>query len=71
MRCFNKLLLPLLAGFQLMSCSPDLPKDVAAAYKELPDKIDYNLHVKPVLSINAFRAMARIRPNKKPACDWT
>ena len=37
-----------------MSCSPDLPKDVAAAYKELPDKIDYNRLVKPVLSDKCF-----------------
>ncbi|MEO5891131.1 MAG: DUF1553 domain-containing protein [Ferruginibacter sp.] len=55
MRCFNKpLLLLLLAAAQLLSCSPGLPKDVAVAYKELPDKIDYNLHVKPVLSDKCF-----------------
>ena len=55
MPCFNKpLLLLLLAGCLLMSCSPDLPKDVAAAYKELPDKIDYNRLVKPVLSDKCF-----------------
>ena len=55
MRCCNVyLLLLLLAVGQLWSCSPGLPKDVAAAYKELPDKIDYNLHVKPVLSDKCF-----------------
>ncbi len=55
MRCFNKpWLLLLMVPVWLLSCSPDLPDDVAAAYKELPDKIDYNLHVKPVLSDKCF-----------------
>lgn len=57
MRClYNKLffLLWLPAAFQLLSCSPNLPKDVAIAYKELPDKIDYNQLVKPVLSDKCF-----------------
>jgi hypothetical protein len=55
MPCFNKPLLLLLLGASLLiSCSPDLPKDVAVAYAALPDKIDYNLHVKPVLSDKCF-----------------
>ncbi|ULQ51409.1 DUF1553 domain-containing protein [Flavihumibacter fluvii] len=57
MHCLNKsvlFLLILFAGLHLMSCSPDLPKDVMAAYDNLPDKIDYNLHVKPVLSDKCF-----------------
>ena len=32
------------AGLSLFSCSPKLPNDVLAAYKALPDKIDYNIH---------------------------
>ncbi|MBZ5858781.1 DUF1553 domain-containing protein [Flavihumibacter profundi] len=44
----------LLAGLYVTSCSPDLPRDIADAYKELPDKMDYNLHVKPVLSDKCF-----------------
>jgi hypothetical protein len=36
------------------SCSPDLPKDVEAAYQSLPDKLDYNQHVKPILSDKCF-----------------
>jgi len=47
-------LLVLLAGFYLISCSPKLPQDVAAAYDNLPDKVDYNLNVKPVLSDKCF-----------------
>ena len=38
----------------LYSCSTDLPEDVALAYKDLPDDVDYNLHVKPVLSDKCF-----------------
>jgi hypothetical protein len=38
----------------LLSCAPDLPPDVAAAYKNLPDKIDFNQDVKPILSDRCF-----------------
>jgi hypothetical protein len=38
----------------LASCGPDLPEDVAFAYSELPDKLDYNEHVKPILSDKCF-----------------
>jgi hypothetical protein len=37
------------------SCSVDLPEGVEAAYKELPGKLDYNVHVKPVLSDKCFK----------------
>ena len=47
-------LFSLIAGFLLVSCSPKLPQDVLAAYENLPEKIDYNLHVKPVLSDKCF-----------------
>ncbi|WP_353720492.1 DUF1553 domain-containing protein [Dyadobacter sp. 676] len=43
----------LLAGL-FVSCSPELPDDVEVAMKELPDKLDYNQHVKPVLSDKCF-----------------
>jgi len=42
------------AGQLITSCTPDLPKEVASAYETLPDKLDYNLHVKPVLSDKCF-----------------
>jgi hypothetical protein len=44
----------LIAVLQLVSCTPDLPKEVAAAYEQLPEKLDYNLHVKPLLSDKCF-----------------
>lgn len=44
----------LVAGTLLFACSTQLPDDVAEAYNALPDKLDYNLHVKPVLSDKCF-----------------
>ena len=44
----------LLGTFQVVSCSPELPNDVAEAYAALPDEMDYNLHVKPILSDKCF-----------------
>lgn len=38
----------------LPSCSPELPKDISIAYENLPGKLDYNLHVKPILSDKCF-----------------
>ena len=45
-------LLPLL--FLLFSCSPDLPEEVQLAYDELPEQVDFNIHVKPILSDKCF-----------------
>ena len=43
-----------ITGVLLYACSPDLPEEVAIAYKDLPDHLDYNLHVKPILSDKCF-----------------
>ncbi|MCL6259235.1 DUF1553 domain-containing protein [Aquiflexum sp. TKW24L] len=40
--------------FILVSCSPELPEDVQAAYEELPEALDFNIHVKPILSDKCF-----------------
>jgi hypothetical protein len=48
------LLLFWIACLALFSCSPELPDDVATAYKELPNELDYNLHVKPILADKCF-----------------
>jgi len=40
--------------FLLVSCSPELPEDVQAAYEELPEALDFNIHVKPILSDKCF-----------------
>lgn len=52
--------LAILAGVCSCKQKPDtagiaaLPGDVAEAYKQLPDKLDYNIHVKPILSDKCF-----------------
>jgi len=39
----------------LFSCNgPSLPKEVSIAYKELPKELDFNIHVKPILSDKCY-----------------
>ena len=38
----------------LASCTDPVPDEVQLAYAKLPEKIDYNLHVKPLLSDRCF-----------------
>ena len=38
----------------LFSCSPDLPEEVQVAYDEMPEAVDFNIHVKPILSDKCF-----------------
>ena len=38
----------------LVSCQPELPDEVEAAMADLPQTIDYNIHVKPILSDRCF-----------------
>jgi hypothetical protein len=40
----------------IVACSsePDLPKDIESAMVNVPKKLDYNLHVKPILSDRCF-----------------
>ncbi len=38
----------------LFSCGPDLPEDVETAYENLPEAVDFNQHVKPILSDKCF-----------------
>lgn len=49
------ILLLCLATLSLHSCGPELPSDVALAYDDLPDQLDYNVHVKPILSDKCFK----------------
>tara|TARA_R110002049_G_scaffold696_6_gene4464 strand:+ start:246922 stop:250140 length:3219 start_codon:yes stop_codon:yes gene_type:complete len=37
-----------------LSCSFDLPKEVEVAYNALPETIDFNFHVKPILSDRCY-----------------
>ncbi len=38
----------------MTSCGPSLPEEVQVAYDDLPQVIDYNFHVKPILSDKCF-----------------
>jgi len=47
--------LGVLTIFALVSCDgPDMPESVEIAYGKLPEKIDFNQHVKPILSDKCF-----------------
>jgi len=49
----------------LFSCGPKMPEDVQIAYEELPEKLDYNQHVKPVLSDKCFACHGPDRAKQK------
>ncbi len=36
------------------ACGDELPEDIEIAYKTLPDQIDFNLHVRPILSDRCY-----------------
>ena len=42
------------AGLLILSCSPNMPSDVKEAYNGLPESVDFNFHVKPILSDRCF-----------------
>lgn len=49
----------------LSACGPEIPDEVALAEKSLPDKIDFNLHVKPILSDRCFACHGPDKNNQK------
>lgn len=40
--------------FIFYSCTPELPEEVQVAYDDLPEALDFNIHVKPILSDKCF-----------------
>lgn len=44
----------LLTATFLVACQTDLPEEVAVEYKTLPDRLDFNMDVKPILSDKCF-----------------
>jgi predicted CXXCH cytochrome family protein len=57
MNYLNRLLVFIAIQFVILfmvSCTPELPEDVDLAYSSLPDELDYNIHVKPILSDKCF-----------------
>ncbi|MCB0685684.1 MAG: DUF1553 domain-containing protein [Saprospiraceae bacterium] len=52
----NFYLVPLVATILLVTaCQSIVPDEVAQAYEEIPDQVDYNFHVKPILSDRCFK----------------
>lgn len=49
-----RLLIALLLTGTLFSCRPNLPDEVVSAYATLPKELDFNIHVKPILSDKCF-----------------
>ena len=49
----------------LTACEPALPGEISAAYENLPETIDYNLHVKPILSDRCFACHGNDKNNRK------
>ena len=47
------IIFPVLAVL-LLSCSLNVPEEVTYEYATLPEKIDFNYHVKPILSDRCF-----------------
>ncbi len=39
----------------VMGCKPSIPEDVAKAYAQLDETVDFNFHVKPILSDKCFQ----------------
>ena len=49
-----RLLLSLFLLSWIAGCRPQLPDDIASAYDDLPAEIDFNTHIKPILSDRCF-----------------
>ncbi|MEM9527454.1 MAG: c-type cytochrome domain-containing protein, partial [Bacteroidota bacterium] len=49
MPLFRYLLLSILASV-VLACGADMPAEVEQAYKKLPDRVDFNQHIRPILS---------------------
>lgn len=48
-----------------IACSSDLPESIATATKELPKEIDFNIHVKPILSDKCYACHGPDKANQK------
>jgi hypothetical protein len=44
----------LIFGLLLTSCGPELPEEIASVYERLPQKVDFNFHVRPILSDRCY-----------------
>lgn len=51
---FTRLYFSLVVGLLIVGCGSNVPEDVETAYGKLPEVIDFNLHVRPILSDRCF-----------------
>lgn len=53
----KRVVIVIVSGIWLSACSGniEIPKEVQAYQDKLPDQVDYNLHVKPILSDRCFK----------------
>lgn len=58
-----------MVGMFLAACSKEKPQEIAILEDELPEEIDYNLHVKPILSDNCFHCHGPDRNSQKAGLD--
>lgn len=49
----------------LAACSPSVPEEIAEAETSLPDQLDFNIHVKPILSDRCFACHGPDQANRK------
>ncbi|NND07818.1 MAG: DUF1553 domain-containing protein [Saprospiraceae bacterium] len=47
-------LMAMLLSLGLLACRSEMPVDLMDAYNELPEKIDFNFHIKPILSDRCY-----------------
>ena len=58
------LLIPFIT-LTIASCSQNIPEDVQVAYDQLPQALDFNIHVKPILSDKCFLCHGPDKANQK------
>ncbi|WP_422080879.1 DUF1553 domain-containing protein [Ulvibacterium sp.] len=65
MIAYRKLILGCLSVIILSGCGWNIPDRIETAYEELPDRIDFNYHVKPILSDKCFACHGPDMANQK------
>ena len=45
----------IISAFLWVGCQTPVPEEIARAYNELPEVIDYNFHIKPILSDRCYQ----------------
>lgn len=47
------------------SCEPSIPENLTLAYQDLPEKIDFNLHIRPILSDRCWSCHGQDKASRK------